>query len=158
MSRATSESLLHALDHAYDRTSWHGPNLRSAIRGLKLERAARRPAPGRHNIWELVVHCAYWKYAVLRTLEGGKRGAFPLRGSNWFRREARDGAARWKADLALLDEMHARLREAVMKLPPKRWSEKTKTGRWTLRDVVAGAAAHDLYHAGQIRLIKVLGR
>ena len=71
---ARTESLLHALDRAYDTTSWHGPNLRGAIRGVTHEQAARRPGEGRNSLWELVVHCAYWKYTVRRRLRGEKRG------------------------------------------------------------------------------------
>lgn len=159
MSRGGETALLlELLDRAYDRASWHGPNLRGAVRGLSSAQAARRPAKGRHSVWELAVHCAYWKYAVRRKLTGEKRGSFPLEGSNWFRREARDGGARWKSDVALLDECHRALRESVERFPARRWGERAKGSRWRHRDLVAGAAAHDLYHAGQIRLIKVLAR
>jgi hypothetical protein len=158
MSATENEVLLHALDHAYDATSWHGPNLRGAIRGLSHVDAAWRPRKGRNSVWELVVHCAYWKYTVRRRMTGEKRGSFPLEGSNFFRREAKDGAARWKADVALLDDIHRSLRAAVEEFPERRWSERVKGSRWTYRDIVAGAAAHDLYHAGQMRLLKVLGR
>lgn len=158
MPATETEVLLHALDHAYDTTSWHGPNLRSAVRGLSHVEAARRPAKGRHSVWELAVHCAYWKYTVRRRLLGEKRGSFPLEGSNWFRREAKDGAARWKADVALLDEMHRTLRNAVERFPAGKWKQRVKGSRWTYLDTVAGVAAHDLYHAGQMRLVKVLTR
>jgi uncharacterized damage-inducible protein DinB len=153
-----TDSLRHALDRAYDRASWHGPNLRGAIRGLSPKQASWRPGKGRHSIWELVVHCAYWKYAVRRKLTGEKRGSFQLKGSNWFRRERSDGAAQWKRDVALLDEMHRTMRAAVERFPERRWSARASGSRWTYRDLVAGAAAHDLYHAGQVRLVKVLGR
>src|SRR4249919_4277847 len=94
--------LLNALDQAYRRQSWHGTNLRGSIRGLSPERAARRPGPGRHNIWELVVHCAYWKYAVWRRLTGSERGSFPLAGSNFFARPQGPATLKaWRADLAL---------------------------------------------------------
>lgn len=158
MPATETEVLLHALDHAYDATSWHGPNLRGALRGLSHVEAARRPAKGRHSLWELVVHCAYWKYTVRRRLLGEKRGSFPLEGSNWFKRDAKDGAARWKADVLLLDEMHRTLRKAVEEFPAKNWKQRAKGSRWTYRDTVAGVAAHDLYHAGQMRLVKVLAR
>jgi uncharacterized damage-inducible protein DinB len=158
MTAAETEVLLHALDRAYDTTSWHGPNLRGAIRGLSHVEAAKRPAKGRHNVWELAVHCAYWKYTVRRRLLGEKRGSFPLEGSNWFRRRAKDGAAQWKADVELLDEVHRSLRKAVERFPASQWKQRVKGSRWTYRDTVAGVAAHDLYHAGQIRLVKVLGR
>ncbi len=59
--------LLVAIDEGYEKKAWHGPNLRGAIRGISASDAARRPGDRRHNIWEIVVHCAYWKY-IVRTL------------------------------------------------------------------------------------------
>ena len=78
--------LLVILSQAYDRQSWHGTNLRGSIRGVSLKQAAWRPGLKRHNIWELVVHAAYWKYTGVRRMTGQARGSFPLKGSNWFRR------------------------------------------------------------------------
>lgn len=112
---------------------------------------------GPQQLWELAVHCAYWKYAVRRKLTDEKRGSFPLEGSNWFRRDGTEGAARWKADVALLDEMHRTLRDAVERFPAGLWGKRAGGSKYTFQDLVAGATAHDLYHAGQIRLIKVLG-
>ena len=60
--------LLTQMDQAYNRRSWHGTNLRGSIRGLEPEQAVWRPAPRRHNIQELVVHAAYWKYACWRRI------------------------------------------------------------------------------------------
>src|SRR5262245_26323148 len=76
------QQLVTILDQGFNRRSWHGPNLRGSIRGVSASLAAWRPAPARHNIWEITVHAAYWKYAVWRRLTGGRRGTFPLKGSN----------------------------------------------------------------------------
>src|SRR6188508_3634463 len=97
--------LLAIVDQAYDHRSWHGTNLRGSIRGLSPADAAWRPAPGRHNIWELIVHCAYWKYTVTRRLTGAKRGSFPYEGSNFF---TRDGgtADDLRRDVRLLRRCH----------------------------------------------------
>jgi hypothetical protein len=154
---ADVQILLSALDRAYDRPSWHGTNLRGSVRGVTPALAARRPHPDRHNVWELVVHCAYWKYAVWRRLSGERRGAFPLKGSNWFARPAGDASERaWRADLALLDDMHRRLREAVAALTPRDLPRRIAGGKVTVDALVGGVAAHDLYHAGQIQLLKKL--
>ena len=82
MSEVTQ--LLAILDQAYNKPSWHGTNLRGSIRGLSPKQAAWRPAPKRHNIWENVVHAAYWKYAVSRRFVDQPRGSFRYKGSNWF--------------------------------------------------------------------------
>jgi len=149
--------LLLTLDQAYGRKSWHGSNLKGALRGLSADLAALRPAPGRPSIQELVVHLAYWKYSVLRQLTDLPRGAFPLKGSNWFPRP-QASATQWKADLALLDRMHRELREAVSALAPSDLDRPSAKAKYRLRDLILGAAAHDLHHGGQIQLIKRLDR
>jgi hypothetical protein len=136
--------LLALLDEAYDKKSWHGTNLRGSLRGVDEIRAAWRPAPGRHNIWEIALHAAYWKYAVRRRLTGAKRGSFALKGSNWFPRP--DDASSWPSALRLLALEHRQLRAAV--------SAAKLNARST--HLIRGAAAHDFYHAGQIQLLKRL--
>ena len=151
-------TLLALLDEAYDRRAWHGPTLRGALRGVSAAEAARRPGPGRHNVWELAVHCAYWKYAVWRRLTGAARGSFPAGGSNWFPRPAARSLAAWDADRRLLERMHRELRGAIRGLPSRGLHRRAPGLKTTPFDLVAGIAAHDLYHAGQIQLLKRLRR
>ena len=150
------DNLLALLDEAYNRRSWHGTNLRGSIRGLAIQEAAWRPGAGRHNIWEIVVHAAYWKYVVWRRLTGSTRGSFPLEGSNWFERPDERTDAAWRRDVALLERMHKQLREAVADFPERRFALHAPAGPFTYGALVRGAAAHDLYHAGQIQLLKRL--
>jgi len=151
-------TLLALLDAAYDHHSWHGPNLRGSLRGLSLTEAAWRPAPDRHNIWELVVHAAYWKYIGLRRLTRSARGSFVYKGSNWFPRPESASTAAWKADLAVLDATHRALREAVAAVPAARLGDQPAGGGVTTFALITGVAAHDVYHAGQIQLLKRLCR
>jgi uncharacterized damage-inducible protein DinB len=149
-------SLLRSIDEAFDRRSWHGTNLRGAIRGLDPRRAAWRPGRGRHNIWEIVLHAAYWKYAVRRRLTGEKRGSFALAGSNWFPSPARPTEGEWKKAVALLAEEHRRLRVVIAALAAADLDRVSKGGRASHGRLVRGIVAHDLYHAGQIQLLKRL--
>jgi uncharacterized damage-inducible protein DinB len=141
--------LLQLLDEAYDRRAWHGPNLRQSIKGVSARQATWRPGRGRHNIWEEVVHAAYWKYAVRRRLLGEKRGSFVLKGSNWFPRPQEPSEKAWCRDCVLLEKEHEALRRAVAQ------TADTPRGRKLLRHVY-GIAMHDVYHAGQIRLLRRL--
>jgi hypothetical protein len=149
------EQLLAIIDQAYDRRSWHGTNLRGSIRAVTPEIAAWRPATGRHNIWELVVHGAYWKYTITRRITSERRGSFPLKGSNWFPRPVEPDADAWRADVALLGQAHRAMRAAIAALPLNRLQAPIKSGP-SLSWFISGIAAHDLYHAGQIQLIKAL--
>ena len=151
--------LIAIIDQAYNKTSWHGTNLRGSLRRVTPAQAVWRPAPGRHNIWEIAVHAAYWKYAAARRFTGGSRGSFPLKGSNWFLRPAPPGASldkAWKIDLDLLDDMHDALRAAVARLSAKELSRTPPGKKVSNFALISGAAAHDLYHAGQIQLLKRL--
>jgi uncharacterized damage-inducible protein DinB len=145
--------LLHVLDEAFDRKAWHGPNLFGSVRRLSPEEASWRPSPRRHSVQELVLHCAYWKYAVRRKLTGEKRGSFPLTGSNFFPREGAAAQALWTSDLKLLKAEHEALRAAVASFPAARLAERAGTSRHTFLRILAGAAAHDVYHTGQVRLL-----
>jgi hypothetical protein len=153
---AVITALLRELDLAFDRTSWHGPNLRGGLRRVTAAEAAWRPAPDRHSIAEQVMHAAYWKYTVRRRLRGEKRGSFPLKGSNWLLQPKPFGDGEWRRVIELLDCEHAILRAAVVELEPRRLSQRVGGGRFTVADLIHGAAAHDLYHAGQIQLLRRL--
>ena len=148
--------LLAIVDAAYDRKSWHGTNLRGSIRGLSARDASWRPSRGRHNIWEIVVHAAYWKYAVHRRLTGAPRGSFPLKGSNWFARGDAPDNRQWREDVALLETMHRALRAAVAGLSRDALGRTSRGSAVSTFALVSGVAAHDLYHAGQIQLLKRL--
>src|SRR3989442_13047008 len=150
------EVLLDAIDLAFDHRAWHGPNLRGSIRGVTSREAAWRPGRARHNIWELVVHAAYWKHVVRQRLSGRRAERFPLRGTNWFVRPSGDRT--WHDDVRLLAEEHERLREVVKRLPPRSMTRIVGHGRDTAAYTIRGIAPHDLYHAGQIQLLKRLQR
>lgn len=140
------------LEEAYHKKSWHGTNLRGSLLRISPKEAATRPQLDRHSICEIVVHAAYWKYVVRRRITGAKRGSFPLKGSDWFRRPDSLSAAAWQADIALLDGEHRKLRKAVEGLSEKDLDRQS--GEFNFAGLIRGVTAHDLYHAGQIQLIK----
>jgi hypothetical protein len=144
--------LLQIIDSGYSHKAWHGPNLKQSLRGVNAKDAAWRPSPGGHNVWEITVHAAYWKYAVRRRLRGDPRGSFAGGGSNWLVRpstSAHSNEKAWREDKELLEQEHQKLREAVVALAQTRSRSVPLTQ-------VYGVAFHDVYHAGQIRLLRRL--
>ena len=156
MPPSALDLLRRMLDESYEKKAWQGPNLRGALRGVTAAQAAWRPAPGRHSVWELVAHAAYWKYAVARMLAGGKRGAFPENGSNWFARSGPPTDRAWKADVANLDAQHRKLREGVVALEASDLGRKPPGSKYTTDTLVYGVVSHDVYHTGQIQILKRL--
>jgi hypothetical protein len=146
--------LLQLIDEAYGKRAWQGTNLRGSLRGISAQEASWRSAPDRHNIWEIIVHAAYWKYIVRRRLLGEKKGSFPLTGSNWIKRPIVTSENAWREDIRLLDEMHNSLREAITLLKPSHLYRKPAGSKFTHASTISGIACHDVYHTGQIQLLK----
>jgi hypothetical protein len=148
--------LIEIFDQAFDKPSWHGTNLRGSVRGLTIQQLLWRPGPKRHNIWEIALHAAYWKYAVHRRMTGGEKGLFPRKPSNYPAIPKKPNKSSWQEDLELLTEWHKKLRQIILEFPMTRWNECPPESKWTFLQTAYGVASHDLYHAGQIQLLKRL--
>jgi len=148
--------LLRCIEEGFSKKAWHGPNLRGAIRRIDARQASWRPASGRHSIAEIVVHCAYWKYAVRRRIRGDKRGSFLMKGSNWFALPDSITETQWRDYARLLDAEHDGLVEAISEAP---FTELCRIKSGLSKGIAAhvyGIAMHDVYHAGQIQTLKAL--
>ena len=152
-ARARLTTLLEGLDRAFGPPSWHGPTLGDAIRDLTEDAASWRPAPEAHNAWELIVHADYWTYRVHQHVADGAPSTFSEPGANFFERPA--NGAELATDIQNLRERHAALRNDASALGPHRLDAPAYS-TYTLADVLAGIAAHHVYHAGQIQLLRRL--
>lgn len=153
------QQLIALLEEGFQKPAWHGPNLRSTLRGVTAEEGLWRPARGCHNIWEIVVHAAYWKHTVTRRLTGSNKHDFPEKGRNWFVREGNrlknsEATRRWKSDLKLLATTHQKLCRAITQFADSDLTSPMRRNHQTAIRNIAGIAMHDVYHAGQIQLIK----
>jgi uncharacterized damage-inducible protein DinB len=158
LSSTIGRQLLENIQPPAGRQGWHGgPTPLGSVRGVTAEEALWKPGPRRHSIWELVLHVAYWKYAVRRRLSGGKAGRFARGPANWPHEPESGGEREWVADKALLREEHERLLEAVAAVPAGRLGMRPAGAtKWTYGELILGIAQHDAYHAGQIQLMKRL--
>lgn len=147
------ERLVERMESVFGGKAWHGPSVLGALRGVDAVEASWRPGPGRHDIWELVLHIAFWKHEVRKRL-GDDAGRFPRVGRNFPRAPERRTEAAWREDLALLRAEHAALVAWARGLGPATLGEPA--GRTTRGEILFGLATHDAYHAGQIRLIRKL--
>jgi DinB superfamily len=147
------------LDASFTGKGWQGPTLTGSLRGLSARQALWSPTPDRRCVWEQVLHAAYWKWSVARILSG--TGAeFPRSPANWPAVPAKADEPAWKRDRTLLGEAHERLIEAAIGIAstsPGRLHERPGPKyKWTIAFYLAGAAAHDAYHTGQVQLLKRL--
>lgn len=150
--------LLDVFDQAFRAPAWHGTPLRGTLRGVSAREALWRPGRGRNCIWDLVLHTAYWKYMVRRRLLRDPELAFPREGANFPALPAQPDEPAWRRDRALLDGEHALLRRAIAALRPAQLEQRGWRSKWRVKQEVYGIASHDLYHAGQIQVLKKLMR
>jgi uncharacterized damage-inducible protein DinB len=154
VSRTRVEDVLSALRGAFEANGWHGPTVRGSVRGVTSLEAERKPPRAHHSIHELVDHIAYWEAVVLRRYLGP--GKAPPRG----RGDWRPPAASLADSVQRMEEGHRALLAAVRALRDEDLDRKvpTSSGPRPLVEVLHGLAAHDAYHAGQIRLTRKLLR
>src|SRR5215208_1140603 len=106
------QNFIELLGLGFNKRSWHGANLISAIRGVRAEQA-RKSLSGRKTIWEQVLHAAYWKGVVIAKISGER--AWERKGSNWVKMPRPGDEKQWKEDVEMLRSLQRRLIEVVKK-------------------------------------------
>ncbi len=149
------DRILDQLERSRRGDSWHGPALEEVLADVDAETAAAHPIPGAHSIWELVLHITTWQDVVRRRLTG--EAVVPGDDENWRAVEDRSEGA-WDAARAALGDARARLEREVASLDDAALDRAPRRGARTRYVLLHGVLQHDLYHAGQMSLLrKALG-
>ena len=136
---------------AFEGGAWHGPGVLETLDGVSARQAAARPIPGVHSIWELVLHIAAWERACCRRLTGDRAELSAK--EDWPPVNDTSEAA-WAMTKAALIEGHQKLRESIAFLNEGRLDEPILENMRSVYVTIHGAIQHDLYHAGQIAILK----
>jgi uncharacterized damage-inducible protein DinB len=139
------------LRRAFDGDAWHGPALLELLKDVNAATAASRPLDDVHSIWELVLHIAAWDEAGLRRLSGEKWQPVGL--ANFPRvTTATEGA--WRKAVAATKRKHQTLVKTVAGLPDARLWDRCPGKGYDFYHLLHGIVQHDLYHSGQIAILK----
>ncbi|MFY9553359.1 MAG: DinB family protein [Blastocatellia bacterium] len=140
------------LKRAFEGTAWHGPSVMEVLADVTAEQAAAHPIPSAHSIWELVLHIQTWERIARRRVEEWLPIEVPDE-EDWSPvGETTEHA--WKNALNRLRLNHETLREVVARLDESRLSEIVPGTQYSVYFLLHGVIQHDLYHAGQIALLK----
>jgi uncharacterized damage-inducible protein DinB len=150
------EAELRRLDdqlcRSFEGPSWHGPSVLEALAGLTPEQASSRPIDGSHTIWELAAHLTGTYRLVLRRTSGD---VTPLSEADDWPRLPAATEENWKGAIEALCGLNRELRHAVLSFPAERLDEPlVSSPSFTAFTQFIGVTQHDLYHAGQIVMLK----
>jgi len=142
---------------AFEGPAWHGPSVLEALEGVMPEAAHAHPVAGAHSIWELVLHLGGTYRLVLRRLAGGAPQLTPA--EDWPP-VPEPTAAHWRDAVDSLRSLNQQVRHAVRAFDPQHLDQPiVPEPPYTAYTQFIGITQHDLYHAGQIALLKkALGR
>jgi uncharacterized damage-inducible protein DinB len=148
------ERIKSQLQRAFAGEAWHGPSVLELIADVDAAKAAAHPITGAHSIWELVLHIAAWDKAVSTRLSG-ERGA--VSDAENFPAVDDYSETAWQKAIETMKRTHHELMEAVSSLDENRLDEPVLEGMSSVYVHLHGAIQHELYHAGQIAILKKAG-
>jgi len=139
------------LRRAFYGDAWHGPALLELLEDVDAATAAARPLADVHSIWELVLHIAVWDRVACRRLSGEK--CQPTGDAN-FPPVTTATAAAWRRAVAETKRAHDIFVKTLAALPDSRLRDRVPGKRYDFYHMLHGLAQHELYHAGQIAILK----
>jgi uncharacterized damage-inducible protein DinB len=139
------------LQRAFYGSAWHGPAVMELLKDVDAATAAARPLDDVHSIWELILHIAAWDGAGLKRLDGKKA---KLKGKQNFPPMPQLTEAAWRETVAAVKHTHDTLVETVAALSDKRLRDRVPGKPYDFYHLLHGIAQHELYHAGQIAILK----
>ena len=145
------ERIADQFQRAFAGEAWHGPSLTELVGNVTSKEAAAHPAPGAHSIWEVLLHITAWKQLTHRRLMGE---AVELSSAEDWPAPVGSGPNAWNEVLRGLHAAQRQLRQDLAKMPEPRLQEQVPGKDYNVYFMLQGLLQHDLYHAGQIALLK----
>lgn len=147
--------IVDQFQRAYDGDAWHGPPLLRLLADLTPEQASRKPIAGAHSIREIVLHLSAWHEVVRERLEGSDVEPSPE--EDW---PSVGGVTPPSGEgvLARLEQTHRALVRTAAGLSPEDLDRRVPGQEYSVYVMLHGVIQHDLYHAGQIALLRKGGR
>ena len=172
--------IVDLLDRAGGGDAWHGPSVDATLAGVTTAQAAARPIIDGHSIWELALHIAVWERAVARRFAGERFD--PTAEEDWSppevemadrtyavigvipRASGKDASSgnratkaaddAWARTVADVRTARSELRAAMLAFDSHRLDTTVQGKNYSFYVMAHGIVQHDLYHAGQIALLK----
>ena len=148
------ERIADQLRRAFERSAWHGPAVLELLKDVNAANAAAKPMADVHSIWELLLHIEAWDRAGMVRMAGQK---CQLKGKDNFPPVNNPNESAWRAAVTQVKRTHDQLVRMVEALPEERLRDRVPGKKYDFYHMLHGIAQHELYHAGQIAILKKAG-
>ena len=146
------ERIVEQLRRAFEGNAWHGLALWEILTDVTSQQAFAKSLRNAHSIWEIVNHIAVWESVVRRRIKGEIIGGLSPE-QDWP--PVVDTSERaWQKTLDSLELGHRQLRDAISGSIDDRLKETVLGETYSIYHMLHGVVQHDLYHAGQIAVLK----
>ena len=147
-----TERIADQMERAFEGDAWHGSSISEILADISAEQAAAHPLPEAHSIWEIVLHTSVWQRTVRERLQGRPIDSLPD-DEDWPR-VADASASAWTEAVRELRSEYELLRDEALKWRDRDLRETTEGQRYAVYEMLHGVVQHNLYHAGQIAVLK----
>lgn len=145
------QRIVDQMDRGFSGDAWHGPPVMQVLEGVNADDAATYPVTGAHSIWEIVNHIAAWNMIVRLRIEGETPEVTPE--LDWPP-VGETTEQDWRSAVENLTHSRLRLRRVVQSLGDEKLGQQVPGNNYALYVMLHGVVQHDLYHAGQIAILK----
>jgi uncharacterized damage-inducible protein DinB len=146
------QKIVDQLQKAFEGHAWHGPAVREVLADITASGAAAKPLPEAHSIWDIVSHITVWENVVRRRLQGEMLDDLPPEEDWPAIRDASEDT--WRVAVQDLEQGNRALRQAILQQDEGCLEEIVPGKGYSVYTMLHGIIQHDLYHAGQIAVIK----
>ena len=138
----------------YDGPMWYGGNLKSTLENISWQQSFIKPSGSAHNIFELVTHMNSWRRFTVEHLKGNSSFSLEINSENDWIKDYEQNEQTWNNALNDLVQLHSELIALISTVAPERLTEKVPGKKFTWYVFLHGVIHHDIYHSGQIALLK----
>lgn len=151
-----SDRLARQFRNSMTGPAWHGPSVFENLEGVTAKDAAAKPpgAKSVHSIWEIVLHVTAWQQEGLRCVLGADAYNSLEGEADWPRVPSPHGEEAWAQSMEALRTVSQKLAQAIEALPAAALNNAVPGRDWDFYFLLHGIVQHNLYHAGQIGILK----
>jgi len=148
------ERIRDQLNRSLGGEAWHGPALLELLDDVTAEHAASRPIPHAHTMWEILLHVTVWVEQIRARLRGDDNRKDLPPHEDWPPQPDQPDSAAWEALQGRLKIAQESLASEIVGLNETRLDQPVQEGFSSTYVTLHGLVQHNLYHAGQIALLK----